>query len=404
MRRKTLAVEVGTVTIGNGNPVVVQSMTSTDTADVRATVRQIIELAEAGSELVRVTVDRDESAAAVPHILEKVRKMTSVPVIGDFHFNGHLLLTKYPEAARLLDKYRINPGNVGRGEKRDRNFETFIGLALKYQKPVRIGVNGGSLDPELLGENMDKNRDKGFLKSDAEVFEATMVESALVSAAAAQKLGLPKDRIILSAKLSEVPALVRVHESLAAQTDLPIHLGLTEAGGGISGAVSSAAALSVLLYQGIGDTIRVSITPQRGETRTKEVEVAREILQALELRTFTPKITSCPGCGRTTGNAFQVFAEEIKTEIDQRKALWEKQYPDAKKLRIAVMGCVVNGPGEARAADVGIFFPGKGEGKLATVFIDGAKAADLSGAAIKERFLAMVEEYLKARSSKGTPS
>lgn len=400
MRRRTIAVTVGKIKIGGGNPVVIQSMTSTDTADTQATAQQIFALAEAGSELVRITVDRPESAAAVPHIYEQIRKSTTVPIVGDFHFNGHLLLTKYPETARLLDKYRINPGNVGRGKGRDKNFESILEIAAKYEKPVRIGVNGGSLDPELLQDNMDRNRSASFIKSDVAVFEETMVESAVISSEFAVRLGIPKAKIVLSAKLSDVPGLVRVHESLTKKTDLPIHLGLTEAGGGISGVVSSTAALSVLLQQGIGDTVRVSITPESGESRTKEVHVAREILQALGLRSFAPKITSCPGCGRTTGNQFQLFAEAIKAEIDKRKNIWKKKYLGSAKLRIAVMGCIVNGPGEARSADIGIFFPGKGEGKQATVFANGEKVGDLSGESIKERFLEIVEEHLDSKFKK----
>lgn len=396
-RRKSIAVQVGNIAIGGDNPIVVQSMTSTDTADIETTTKQIIELTEAGSELVRITVDRPESAAAVPQIMEIVRKKTAVPIVGDFHFNGHILLEKFPQTAQLLDKYRINPGNVGRGEGHDNNFEAILAIAKQYDKPIRIGVNGGSLDPELLDTNMETNRAQGFPLSDGEVFQKTMVQSAIISSEFALQFGIPKNKIILSAKTSDVQGLIRIHEALADKTDLAIHLGLTEAGGGASGIVSSAAALSVLLQKGIGDTIRVSITPERDEGRTKEVLVAQEILQALELRNFAPKITSCPGCGRTTGNEFQLFAETIKAEIEKRRKDWKQKYRDSEKLRIAVMGCVVNGPGEARAADIGIFFPGKGEGKLAIVYTNGEKVTELSGEGIKKRFLEIVENYLQTK-------
>ncbi len=397
-RRKTIPVQVGNITIGGGNPIAVQSMTSTDTSNVQATAQQIIELAEAGSELIRITVDSSESAEAVPRIYAIVSKKTAVPIVGDFHFNGHVLLSKYPETAQLLEKYRINPGNVGRGNGRDANFEAILEIAAKYEKPIRIGVNGGSLDPELLDANIEKNREQNYPFSDAEVFEQTMVESAIISSEFAIRFGIPKEKIILSAKTSDVPGLIRIHKALAQKTDLAIHLGLTEAGSGMSGIVATTSALSTLLSQGIGDTIRVSITPESGEARTKEVQVAREILQALELRTFTPKVASCPGCGRTTGNDFQLFTEEIKKEINAKLPDWQARYVGAEKLRIAVMGCVVNGPGEARAADIGIFFPGKGEGKLATVFANGEKVADLSGNGIKEEFFGIVEKYLKTSS------
>lgn len=395
MRRKTYEAQVGNILIGGKNPVVVQSMTNTDTADGEATAEQILELAQAGSEVVRITIDRPESAEAVPKIYDIVRKESEVPIAGDFHFNGHVLLEKYPETAKLLEKYRINPGNVGRAEKRDKNFENILAIAIKNKKPIRIGVNGGSLDPELLQQKMDDNKKSGSSKSDQDIFEEAMVESAITSAEFAVSFGVPKDNIILSAKVSEPQSLIRIHESLAEKTHFPIHLGLTEAGGGLSGIVSSTAALSILLQKGIGDTIRVSITPGSGESRTKEVLVARETLQSLGFRNFSPKITSCPGCGRTTGNDFQVFAESLKKEIENRLSIWREKYPGSKTLKIAVMGCIVNGPGEARHADIGIFFPGKGEGKLATVFIDGEHFTELSGENIDRRFLVILEDYLR---------
>lgn len=400
-KRISLAVPVGNVVIGGGHPVLIQSMTNTDTADVEATSQQILELSRAGSELVRITVDRPESAEAVPHILENVRKHSSVPIVGDFHFNGHVLLEKYPSMAQALDKYRINPGNIGRGEKRDKHFETILELAQKWEKPIRIGVNGGSLDPELLAEKMDTNRLQKTSRSDAEIFEEAMRESALASLQFAESFGIPLSRMIVSAKVSEVPALIRIHRSLAEQTNVPIHLGLTEAGGGLSGIVSSVSALSILLSEGIGDTIRVSYTPSSGESRIQEVRIAREILQSLELRTFSPKITSCPGCGRTTGNHFQAFAEEIRTRVDEELPRWKEKFPGSEQLKIAVMGCIVNGPGEARSADVGIFFPGRGEGKIAEIYANGEKAKILSGEEnISKIFFDFVEEYLQNRFKK----
>jgi (E)-4-hydroxy-3-methylbut-2-enyl-diphosphate synthase len=381
MRRKTHIVQIGNVCVGGDNPIVVQSMTSTDT----------------GSEIVRITVDRPESAEAVPNIYDIVRKESEVPIVGDFHFNGHVLLSKYPDTAKLLEKYRINPGNVGRGEKRDRNFEAILEIAIQHNKPIRIGVNGGSLDPELLQQKMDRNKTSGSLQTDQEIFEEAMVESAITSAEFAVEFGVPKEKIVLSAKVSEPQSLIRIHESLAEKCHFPIHLGLTEAGGGLSGIVWSTAALSILLQKGIGDTIRVSITPGSGESRTKEVLVAREILQSLGIRNFSPKITSCPGCGRTTGNDFQTFTENLKKQIEKKLPLWREKYPRSETLKIAVMGCIVNGPGEACHADIGIFFPGKGEGKLATVYIDGEHHAELSGEKIDERFLEILEMHLEKR-------
>jgi len=398
MRKKTHTVQVGNIRIGGGNSVVVQSMTNTDTADYTSTAAQILELVAAGSELVRITVDRPESAKVVPKIYDIVRKKSKIPIVGDFHFNGHVLLQKYSKTAELLDKYRINPGNVGRGEKRDENFEKILTIAIRHNKPIRIGVNGGSLDPDILQQKMDENSllTKG-MKTNKEIFEEAMVDSAITSVEFAVNFGIPKEKIILSAKVSEPQSLIRIHESLAEKTYFPIHLGLTEAGGGLSGIVSSTAALSILLQKGIGDTIRVSITPGSDESRTQEVLVAQEILQSLGVRNFSPKITSCPGCGRTTGNDFQSFAEILKEKVENRLPLWKEQYPGYEMLKIAVMGCIVNGPGEARSADIGIFFPGKGEGEKAIVFADGKHYSELSGNNIAEQFLEIIEGYLELK-------
>lgn len=398
MRRISTPVRVGNVMLGGNAPIIIQSMTNTDTADIDSTVHQILELSNAGSEMVRITVDRPESAEAVPQIVERVRKFSPVPIIGDFHFNGHILLKKYPDMAKCLDKYRINPGNIGRGEKRDSHFETILEMAQKYKKPIRIGVNGGSLDPELLAEKMDKNRMQKTPRSDTEIFEETLQESALASLAFAESFGIPLSQMVISAKVSEVTSLIRIHRFLADRTQVAIHLGLTEAGGGLSGIISSTSGLSVLLLEGIGDTIRVSYTPSSGESRIQEVRIAREILQSLGLRTFFPKITSCPGCGRTTGNHFQEFSEKIRQEVTARLPKWKQNFPGSEKLKIAVMGCIVNGPGEARSADIGIFFPGRGEGKVAEIYGDGEKICNISGEEnISEIFFSFVEEYLQKR-------
>lgn len=386
----TIPVSVGNVMIGGGNPVVIQSMTDTDTADVSATVQQILELKKAGAEVVRITVDRPESAEAVPQILQEVQKVSKVPIVGDFHFNGHVLLKKYPKMAMSLDKYRINPGNIGRGEKKDEHFEQFLEVAKKYKKPIRIGGNGGSVDPELLQKRMDENiqatkvQSKKVSKSGGEIFEETLIESVLSSAEYAVQFGIPKNKIILSAKVSSPHSLIRIHRILSQKTDFPLHVGLTEAGGGVQGIVATTAALSPLLQESVGDTIRVSITPASGQSRTQEVEVAKQILQANSVRQFSPKIISCPGCGRTTGNNFRNFAEDISKKIEKSHL--------PKTLTIAVMGCIVNGPGEANQADAGIFFPGKGEGTHATVFVRGEKVADLSGGNIENKFLEILEE------------
>ncbi|MEI7511144.1 MAG: flavodoxin-dependent (E)-4-hydroxy-3-methylbut-2-enyl-diphosphate synthase [Candidatus Peregrinibacteria bacterium] len=389
MRRFSLPVSVGNCIVGGKHPILVQSMTNTDTADILATTNQILELAEAGSEMVRITVDTEESAKAVPHIVEAVRKISPVPIIGDFHFNGHLLLKKYPEMAQALDKYRVNPGNVGKGEKRDQNFEAFLSIAKEYEKPIRIGVNGGSLDPEILQQEMDAVSNSQT--SDHDILASAMVKSALQSAQYAVNFGFPKDKIILSVKHSSVPVMLQAYRLLAAQCEYPLHIGLTEAGGGKKGLISSAIALGILLAEGIGDTIRVSITPRPKESRTEEVRIAQEILQSLQIRNFTPEVTSCPGCGRTNGNHFQEFSEKVSIKLEAVKPIWKEQYPLALSLKIAVMGCIVNGIGEAKDADIGIFFPGKGEGRYATVYVGGKREKELQGTEIFEDFWKIVE-------------
>ncbi|HSO79901.1 MAG TPA: flavodoxin-dependent (E)-4-hydroxy-3-methylbut-2-enyl-diphosphate synthase [Chromatiaceae bacterium] len=394
-RHPTTAVQVGPVQIGGGAPLVVQSMTNTDTADVAASVRQVAELARAGSELVRLTVNNEEAARAVPAIREALDALgLAVPLIGDFHFNGHRLLADYPECAQALAKYRINPGNVGRGEKRDSQFATLIELALRHDRPVRIGVNWGSLDPELVARLMDAN---GRLTQPASVREVTyeaMVTSALESARQAEAIGLGRDRIVLSCKMSGVQDLITVYRRLAERGDYALHLGLTEAGMGAKGIVASTAALAVLLQEGIGDTIRVSLTPEPGAPRSREVEVAQEILQALELRAFAPQVTACPGCGRTTSTAFQQLALDIQNHLRQRLPEWRQAYPGVVAMRVAVMGCVVNGPGESKHANIGISLPGNGERPAAPVYIDGEKVATLKGEGIAEDFIRLVDQYV----------
>ncbi|MCC7280069.1 MAG: flavodoxin-dependent (E)-4-hydroxy-3-methylbut-2-enyl-diphosphate synthase [Chromatiaceae bacterium] len=396
-RHPTTAVQVGPVQIGGGAPLVVQSMTNTDTADVAASVRQVAELARAGSELVRLTVNNEEAARAVPAIREALDALgLAVPLIGDFHFNGHRLLADYPECAQALAKYRINPGNVGRGEKRDSQFATLIELALRHDRPVRIGVNWGSLDPELVARLMDAN---GRLAQPASVREVTyeaMVTSALESARQAEAIGLGRDRIVLSCKMSGVQDLITVYRRLAERGDYALHLGLTEAGMGAKGIVASTAALAVLLQEGIGDTIRVSLTPEPGAPRSREVEVAQEILQALELRAFAPQVTACPGCGRTTSTAFQQLALDIQNHLRQRLPEWRQAYPGVVAMRVAVMGCVVNGPGESKHANIGISLPGNGERPAAPVYIDGEKVATLKGEGIAEDFIRLVDQYVVA--------
>lgn len=396
VRRFSRRVMVGPVAVGGGAPVVVQSMTNTDTADVAATVRQVRELWEAGSELVRITVNTLEAAQAVPPIRERLDAQgCNVPLIGDFHFNGHKLLGSVPECAQALAKLRINPGNVGRGARRDEQFAQLIEIACRYDKPVRIGVNWGSLDQELLARMMDENASSDRPLEVEEVMRHAVIASALESAARAEELGLPGDRIILSCKLSGVQDLIRVYRDLAARCDYPLHLGLTEAGMGSKGIVASTAALAVLLQEGIGDTIRVSLTPRPDEPRTTEVQVAQEILQVMGIRSFTPLVTACPGCGRTTSTYFQELALSIQTWLRAQMPVWRGRYPGVEGMSIAVMGCVVNGPGESRHANVGISLPGTGETPVAPVFVDGEKTVTLKGDRIAEEFQAIVQDYVE---------
>jgi len=396
-RRRSRVVDVGGVLIGGNHPIVIQSMTNTDTADVDATVEQIRALADAGSEIVRITVNNEAAAQAVPRIVERLRAQgCSVPVVGDFHYNGHILLTKYPETARALDKYRINPGNVGT-KRRDDNFRTIIEQAVKYGKPVRIGVNWGSLDQDLLTEMMDANARRPEPKDAKSVMIDAMVESALRSAAYAEECGLPPDRIVISAKVSGVQDLIKVYRILAAKCDYPLHLGLTEAGMGMKGIVASTAGLAVLLQEGIGDTIRVSLTPRPGGDRTEEVQVCRQILQSLELRSFTPQVTSCPGCGRTTSTFFQELAEQVQSYIEKQMPAWRERYPGVERLKVAVMGCVVNGPGESKHADIGISLPGTFEEPKAPVYVDGRLLTTLRGEDLAQQFIAILNDYVDAR-------
>jgi (E)-4-hydroxy-3-methylbut-2-enyl-diphosphate synthase len=393
-RRQTVTTWVGGVPVGSDHPIVVQSMTNTDTADVQATAAQVARLAAAGSELVRVTVNNEDAAAAVPHIAEALeRQGVPVPIIGDFHYNGHLLLTKFPDCARALAKYRINPGNVG-AKRRDEHFRTIIEVALANDKPVRIGVNWGSLDRQLLTEMMDANARRPEPLDARDVTMEAMVESALRSARLAEETGLAHDRIILSAKVSGVQDLVEVYRKLGALCDYPLHLGLTEAGMGAKGIVSSTAALSILLQEGIGDTIRVSLTPLPGGDRTEEVRVCQQILQALGLRSFAPSVTACPGCGRTTSTFFQEMADEIQRYLERQMPLWRERHPGVERMRVAVMGCVVNGPGESKHADIGISLPGTFEEPKAPVYVDGELTVTLKGDRIVEEFLAILDAYV----------
>ncbi|MBK1655960.1 flavodoxin-dependent (E)-4-hydroxy-3-methylbut-2-enyl-diphosphate synthase [Allochromatium vinosum] len=402
-RRQTLPVTVGSVTIGGGAPIVVQSMTNTDTADIDATVRQVAELARAGSEMVRLTVNHESAARAVPAIREALDALgCPVPLVGDFHFNGHRLLTDYPECALALAKYRINPGNVGKGEKKDSQFATMIELACRYDRPVRIGVNWGSLDQEVVARMMDENARASKPKDSDQIMYEAMVESAIGSAERAVQLGLPKDHIILSCKMSGVQDLIRVYRMLAARGDYALHLGLTEAGMGSKGIVASTAALAVLLQEGIGDTIRVSLTPEPGESRTREVVVAQEILQSMGFRSFAPMVTACPGCGRTTSDTFQHLAKDIQGYLREQMPVWRTQYPGIETMQVAVMGCVVNGPGESKHANIGISLPGSGERPAAPVYVDGEKVATLKGEGIAEQFKRMVDEYIESRYGRGT--
>jgi (E)-4-hydroxy-3-methylbut-2-enyl-diphosphate synthase len=401
-RRASRPVAVGGVTIGGGAPIVVQSMTDTDTADVEATVRQVAELAAAGSELVRVTVNDAGAAAAVPKIRERLDALgVRVPLVGDFHFNGHRLLAQHPACAEALAKLRINPGNVGRGAKRDEQFATMIEFACRYDKPVRIGVNWGSLDPELLARMMDENARLAEPQEAAVVTRRALVASALESAARAEALGLAGDRIVLSCKVSGVQDLIAVYRELAARCDYALHLGLTEAGMGSKGIVASTAALAVLLQEGIGDTIRVSLTPQPGESRTREVVVAQEILQTMGLRSFAPMVIACPGCGRTTSAYFRQLAAEIQSYLRERMPEWRSRYPGVENMQVAVMGCVVNGPGESKHANVGISLPGSGESPVAPVYVDGVKAVTLKGENIAAEFQRILERYVAQKYSAG---
>jgi (E)-4-hydroxy-3-methylbut-2-enyl-diphosphate synthase len=397
-RRRSVPVDVGGVTVGGTAPIVVQSMTNTDTADATATAAQVAVLARTGSEMVRITVDRDESAAAVPHIKDKLLRMgVEVPIVGDFHYIGHKLLADHPAAAEALDKYRINPGNVGFKDKKDRQFAAIVETAIRHGKPVRIGANWGSLDQELLTRLMDDNaRAEQPLDARAVTREA-MVQSALLSAARAEEIGLPRTRIILSAKVSSVQDLIAVYTELARRSDYALHLGLTEAGMGSKGITASAAALSVLLQQGIGDTIRISLTPEPNGDRALEVRVAQELLQTMGFRTFVPLVAACPGCGRTTSTTFQELAKQIQDFIRDSMPDWKRRYPGVEGLNVAVMGCIVNGPGESKHADIGISLPGTGELPTAPVFIDGKKAATLRGPTLAADFKALVVDYIENR-------
>jgi len=397
-RRSTHQVYVGTVAIGSAAPIAIQSMTNTETSDVAATVSQVLALAQAGSDLVRLTVNDEAAARAVPEIAERLAQAgCSVPLVGDFHYNGHRLLAHYPECAQVLAKWRINPGNVGFGTKRDANFAALIELACRYDKPVRIGVNWGSLDQAVLARLMDENQRRTEPWPSAVVMREALVTSALESASEAERLGLPADRIVISAKVSSVPDLIAVYRELAARCRYPLHLGLTEAGMGTKGIVASTAALAVLLAEGIGDTIRVSLTPAPGESRTHEVLVAQQIVQSLGLRTFAPTVTACPGCGRTTSTFFQELAQRTETFLSERMPVWRARYDGVEQLRVAVMGCVVNGPGESRHAHIGISLPGTGEAPAAPVFFEGEKVVTLRGEGLTETFLEMIETYVTTR-------
>ena len=400
-RRQTVAVRVGPVMVGCGHPVVVQSMTNTDTADAAATAGQVAALALSGSELVRITVNNDPAARAVPEIAVRLRDLgIDVPLVGDFHYNGHLLLSRYPDCARTLAKYRINPGNVGAGRHRDENFRRMIKVANENAKPVRIGVNWGSLDQALLGRLMDENAASSQPKDSAEVTRHAIVRSGLESAHLAEEYGMAHDRIILSAKVSGVQDLVTVYRSLAGRCDYPLHLGLTEAGMGAKGIVASTAALALLLQEGIGDTIRVSLTPAPGGDRTEEVQICQQILQSMEIRSFLPQVTACPGCGRTTSTFFQEMAEQIQSHLRTRMPIWKDRYEGVEDLKVAVMGCVVNGPGESKHAHIGISLPGTGEDPKAPVFVDGQLKTTLRGAGLVAEFLDLIDAYVESHYSR----
>jgi (E)-4-hydroxy-3-methylbut-2-enyl-diphosphate synthase len=401
-RRRSVAVDVGGVTVGGDAPIVVQSMTNTDTADIAATTAQVAALARAGSEIVRITVDRDEAAAAVPHIKERLRQMgVGVPIIGDFHYIGHKLLADHPACAQALDKYRINPGNVGFKNKKDKQFGAIIETAIRHGKPVRIGVNWGSLDQELLTHLMDQNARSPAPLGAREVMREAMIQSALTSAERAEEMGLARNRIILSAKVSAVQDLIAVYAELAGRSDYALHLGLTEAGMGSKGIVASSAAMGVLLQQGIGDTIRISLTPEPGGDRTVEVKVGQELLQTMGFRTFVPLVAACPGCGRTTSTTFQELARDIQAFIRDSMPEWKTRYAGVEALNVAVMGCIVNGPGESKHADIGISLPGTGEQPAAPVFVDGKKVATLRGATVAADFKKMVIDYIEQRYGHG---
>ena len=403
-RRKSVAVKIDSVCVGGDAPIVIQSMTNTDTADADATINQIMDLAMAGSELVRITVDRKEAAAAVPRIRDGMAaRGCFVPLVGDFHYIGHKLLDEYPDCAKALAKYRINPGNVGFREKRGTQFTSMIETALKYDKPVRIGVNWGSLDQELIVSMMDENARSANPRDAAEITREALIVSAISNAELAEDIGMARDKIVLSCKVSEVQSLIAVYRGLAERGDYALHLGLTEAGMGSKGIVASTAAMGVLLQEGIGDTIRVSLTPEPGGDRTREVIVAQEILQTMGLRSFVPLVTACPGCGRTTSTVFQELAEQIQGYLRQQMPIWSEQYEGVEEMQVAVMGCIVNGPGESKHADIGISLPGTGEQPAAPVFIDGEKNVTLRGEKIGEEFQAIVENYVSTRYSRRTP-
>ncbi len=394
-RHNTQSVLIGKVQLGAGAAVVVQSMTNTDTADIDATVSQVKLLSDAGSELVRVTVNNEESALAIPHIVDRlIADDYDVPVIGDFHFNGHKLLRQHTACARSLAKYRINPGNVGRGKKRDSQFSEMIEIACKYDKPIRIGVNWGSLDQQLLADLLTKNANLADPLGLSAINRQAVIESALSSADFAQQIGLAKNRIVISCKMSRVDDLINVYQSLAQQCDYALHLGLTEAGMGDKGIIASTSALAILLNQGIGDTIRISLTPEPGASREREVKIAQQILQSLELRSFTPAVIACPGCGRTTSEYFQVLAKDVQQQLDARMTVWKNQYPGVESMKVAVMGCVVNGPGESKHANIGISLPGTGEQPVAPVYEDGKKTVTLKGDNIAGEFMRIVDDYV----------
>lgn len=401
IRRRATCVQVGDKFIGGDAPVLVQAMTNTDTENALSTAEQVKQLADAGSEIVRITVNTREAAAAVPHIVAYMEKLDChVPLVGDFHYNGHLLLTEFPDCARLLSKYRINPGNVGRAYKHDENFKRMIDVAIKYDKPVRIGVNWGSLDQDLLARMMDENACSAHPQDAHQVLIEAIVTSGIESARAAETLGMSHDKIILSAKVSAVPDLVEVYRRLSSRCDYALHLGLTEAGMGTKGIVSSTAALSILLTEGIGDTIRVSLTPEPGSSRTQEVNVCQQILQSLGLRSFAPQVTACPGCGRTTSTLFQELAQQIQEYLQVQRPVWAAEYPGVEDMKVAVMGCIVNGPGESKHADIGISLPGTGEEPRAPVYVDGEHVTTLQGASLVSDFITLMNEYVAKKFGK----